>query len=284
MSRGADDPREPPRDEPRDRARRDRMAWTPSQGLTLPRSDQRERVVCRGRTYRLRGSETELLATLGAFRIVPERALPDADGERAANVRSLAEQGLLERHTITINRHPEPVLSLTPTGKAILEGHRAASSERTQDYHAGLVKPRELAHDAQLYRLFQTEARRIEEEGGRVTRVVLDYELKREYHAFVHDATRKDAGLDPRAARRLFAETEELPFDRGRIQFPDVRIEYEDAEGRDCHRDLELATEHYSRSQLAGKQQAGFRVYRAVRVSGAARGSAADPHYLEWLT
>ena len=53
------------------------------------------------------------------------------------------------------------------------------------------------------------------------------------------------------------------------------------------HRDLELATEHYSRSQLGGKQSAGFRVYRAAGARGAGAskpgGSPIDPHHLEWL-
>ncbi len=50
------------------------------------------------------------------------------------------------------------------------------------------MKPRELSHDAQLYRLYQAEAGRLEDEGGRITRVVLDYELKREYQTFLEPA------------------------------------------------------------------------------------------------
>ena len=34
-------------------------------------------------------------------------------------------------------------------------------------------------HDADLYRLYQAQAERIEAAGGRVARVILDYELKR---------------------------------------------------------------------------------------------------------
>jgi hypothetical protein len=112
--------------------------------------------------------------------------------------------------------------------------------------------------------LFHTEASRLEAEGAQVTKVVLDYELKREYHTFV--ARQENARPDIAAtnARRIFAEQNDLPFLSGRIQFPDVRIEYESEDGRECHRDLELATEHYSRSQIGGKQRAGFRVYRAA--------------------
>ena len=146
------------------------------------------------------------------------------------------------------------------------------------------MKPRELAHDAQLYRLFETERKQLEDAGARVTRVVLDYELKREYHTYVH--RQQAAGVEPAEARAAFAREHNLPF-KGRIELPDVRIEYEDLDGVARHRDLELATEHYSRSQLSGKQTAGFRVYRAAGARGANTpkrgGTPSDPHLLEWL-
>ena len=50
---------------------------------------------------------------------------------------------------------------------------------------------------------------------------------------------------------------------------------------------VELVTEHYSRSQLAGKAKAGFVTYRSGGrpTGGEARtgGTPYDPHYLEWL-
>jgi hypothetical protein len=45
-------------------------------------------------------------------------------------------------------------------------------------YH-GLVKPREMKHDADHYRLYQKEAAGIVRGGGRPVRVLLDHELKR---------------------------------------------------------------------------------------------------------
>jgi hypothetical protein len=85
---------------------------------------------------------------------------------------------------VPLNREPTAVAVLMREGKSLLDAHRDRSGDREpQTFHAGLVKPRELAHDAQLYRLFQAEATRIEAEGGRVDRVLLDYELKREYGA-----------------------------------------------------------------------------------------------------
>src|SRR5918999_5944939 len=74
-SRSASDPREVlPRD-PRDVFTR---------GLALPRGSRRQRVTFRDRSYELRGSEVRLLATVGAFRTVPQRELEPQDGHTRA--------------------------------------------------------------------------------------------------------------------------------------------------------------------------------------------------------
>src|SRR3954466_12086700 len=116
MSRRPDDPRDEPATprQPVDREdlhgrHRDQhpTAWTPSADLTLPRGDERQSVRCEGRSYRLRGSETELLATIGVFRIVPENAVQGDPAVRSKDVQSLSEQGLLHRRTIVINNQAE---------------------------------------------------------------------------------------------------------------------------------------------------------------------------------
>jgi hypothetical protein len=239
---------------------------------------------------RLRESEIELLATVGAFRAVAVHDLRDvADNttERPArtdaDLRSLRQQRLLETHAVVINGRHESVAVLTGKGHQLLEHSRADDwLRRDQRYYAGLVKPRELAHDAQLYRMFERERERLEQEGTTVTRVFLDYELKADYHRSVHQQQRKGTGPDE--ARRVCAEAQDLPFADGHIHFPDVRIEYQTADGRGEHRDLELATEHYSRAQLGGKQRAGFHVYRAAGAGAGRRGGqCCDPHHLEYL-
>ena len=52
---------------------------------------------------------------------------------------------------------------------------------------------------------------------------------------------------------------------------PDLRIEYETADGEHRHLDLELATEHYSRSQMATKSSAGFKTYGVISTSRGSR-------------
>ena len=257
--------------------------WSAGRDLTLPHTQERQPVTLGHDRYRLRDSESEILATVGVFRVVPERDLLRSDAQAEGDLRSLSGQGLVETHGLVINHHPERVVVLTDAGKDLLD--QARDEADRQQYYAGLVKPREAAHDAQLHRLFEVEREKLEEEGSRVTRVVLDYELKRDYQRFLHE--QQAAGVDADTARRAFAEAQGLSVSRGHIELPDVRIEYETPDGREEHRDLELATEHYSRAQLAGKHNAGFRVYRAGGARGAGStkpgGTPGDPDHLEWL-
>jgi hypothetical protein len=180
-------------------------------------------------------------------------------------------------------------VTLTSDGKRLLDAYRTTvNGQPDQQYHAGFVKPREIAHDAHMYALYRTEAGRVEAEGGRVVRVVLDYELKREYQAFLNRRDRPEEE-SVQEARDVFAAVQKLPIVDGHLELPDVRIEYETADGQRESRDLELVTEHYSRAQLAGKARSGFTAYRSSAgqraVGGTSRtgGTPYDPHYLEWL-
>lgn len=268
--------------------RSDRKPAPPMERLTLPRGETREPVRVRDHVYRLRESEARILATVGAFRVVRADDLQPMRSSRDAwngDLRSLAEQGLVQAKTVEVNRQSVSVVVLTRAGKDVLDAHVRADDGRRQTFHAGLVKPREIAHDSQIYRLFEAESERIEAEGGRVQRVVLDYELKRDYQTFLN---RPDKSDDPRDDLERFAEDAKLPIVDGHLELPDLRIEYESADGRVEYRDVELVTEHYSRGQLAGKARAGFSMYRAAGARLSGRGSRAggtpvDPHHLEWL-
>ena len=263
----------------------------PMDRLVLPRGPDREPVRVRDHVYRLRESEARMLATVGVFRVVRAADVQPGDAARNAwsgDLRALSDQGLLEHRTVEINRESTAVVVLTKAGKELLDAHQHAGSGRAQTFHAGLVKPREIAHDSQLYRLFQAEAERIEADGGRVTRVVLDYELKREYQTFLNRPGRED-DTDRADDLEAFAARSGLPIVDGHLELPDLRIEFEMTDGRLEYRDVELVTEHYSRGQLAGKSAAGFALYRAAGAGkprgGSSRrgGTPFDPHHLERL-
>jgi DNA-binding MarR family transcriptional regulator len=266
-------------------------SFRPIERLLKPVGDRDARDSSRHREGQYRTNESELrtLATVGSFRIVPMRDLSAVRGraQDASNVRRLVQAGLLERQSLTIAGRSTPVVALTEEGLRALEAsHRDEHQDRRQEYHAGFVKPREANHDAQLHAVYEAEATRIEAEGGRAMRVVLDYEIKRDYQAYLNRKDRPE-GETLQDARETFAAAYRLPVVDGHLELPDLRIEYETADGRLDVRDLELVTEHYSRSQLAGKAKAGFTAYRTgSRVAGGnARtgGTPYDPHYLEWL-
>lgn len=283
-----DEPQTPKADRATARTDAGRSFEVPTGSLRLPRTDQREPVTVRDRVYHLRESEARALAVIGTFRVVPETELRHlSPASSRADLRSLTEQGLVARSAATVNHQHTPLVVLTPEGKALLDAHVDAGEAR-QQYHQGLVKPRELGHDVQLYRLYQMEAARLEHDGGRITRVVVDYELKHDYQTFLHRRDRPE-GTGHETDLQAFADAQQLPIVDGHLELPDLRIEYETEDGRAEHRDVELVTEHYSRGHLAGKAQAGFALYRAAgagRTSGGSTrtgGTPLDPHHLEAL-
>ena len=126
-----------------------------------------------------------------------------------------------------------------------------------------------------IYPAFREEAAAIGKAGGKVCRVVLDYEFKS------HINRRMNGWEGPAAEerRRQLAEQFELPVVGDRLALPDLRIEYTDAEGREKHLDIEVVTRHYRGSHRAGKLQSGFRL---VNADGP-RSSVNDDHHLDWI-
>jgi hypothetical protein len=90
--------------------------------------------------------------------------------------------------------------------------------------------------------------------------VAVDYELKKN----VYKPLAKARNLPPLEYAKRQAEVaadNELKVIDGKIPLPDLRIEYETAEGDMAKVDLELATEHYHGAHAARKLKAGFKVY-----------------------
>jgi hypothetical protein len=121
---------------------------------------ERIRTVFRNRdkTYKLRDSEIHLLSEVGKFRVAAQNDLAEfaynSDRSRMErDTESLQRQGLAEVKTILGAEHnPIRVVTLTKEGNNLLrQGGILESRQRT--YH-GLKKPKEAAHDADLYRLY----------------------------------------------------------------------------------------------------------------------------------
>lgn len=174
--------------------------------LDLPRGPEREIVRSRKRSYELNGQEGDALATIAAFRVVQvsdvHEMLGQERGERSAqkSLDHLRASGLLER--IPLERRDDDVVVLTDRGRKLLEANRREhAGEPRQAFYAGLRKPRELTHDVQVYRACRDAEAQIRDQGGRVGRVVLDYELKREYQHFLQERNRGRADSTGRPDR-----------------------------------------------------------------------------------
>jgi len=288
LSRGsssAEDRSKPSTSNPRDVFSRD---------LDLPRGSVRRPVRDRDRLVHLRESEVRVLATTGAFRVVPATDLVDQRGRptnpRQGELRHLREEGLVETRPYVVGREKTSLVTLTERGRELLERHRQdREGARPQEFYAGLVKPKELAHDAQLYRAYLHAAERLRQGGSTVRRVVLDYELKRDYQRFLRQRNR-DRRLtehDADVAGREVAEwaaRHDLPVIDGHVHFPDVRIEYERPDGERKVEDVEVVTPHYRGAYAAAKGCTGFSCYRidaGVGGRGGRSGRSPDPRTCE---
>jgi hypothetical protein len=286
------DPRdrdEDERDRERDRDHDPRDAFV--EGLDLPRGLEREIVLDeRDRPYELNGEDSHTLATVGAFRVVSESELRDPrEGSvdpRDHEHEHLQDQGLMQRVSLDGR---ERVLTLTERGRCLLEAHRRERpaerhhrEERYQRFHSGVSRPRELRHDASLYRAYLRVEQRLREHGANVRRVVLENDLKRDYQKWLqeHNRGRSDSdGRPDRDAREIedWAREHDLPYFDESVHFPDFRLEYE-LDGRDRHEDIEVVTDNYRGDHAADRARAGFTCYGGGGRSG---GRPFDPRVAE---
>lgn len=228
----------------------------------VPPKEERTVLYDRYRAYDLRESEAQTLTDLGKFRIIAADDLArfgyDGDkGRMEQETTNLIRQGLIEEKRVEVSLSKATrMYTLTKTSRnLLLKSDRVA---RGQEIYSGFVKPKEAKHDSELYRLYQKESSRIEARGGRVRRVVLDYELKKKVN---RDLMRLGREKDDPARKQEVAERHGLRAVHGRIPVPDLQIEYEMSEQEIARVNLELTTGDYRPRQLAEKARAGFTMY-----------------------
>ncbi|HLG55940.1 MAG TPA: hypothetical protein VI485_11460 [Vicinamibacterales bacterium] len=248
--------------------------------LDLPRGEERELVVDRGRVYELNGEDSRTLAAVGTFRVVPDQDL-DIEHDTLGHLRA---EALVEAVDLGGD---DRGLVLTKQGRDLLDAHTVErGGEAPQAFHAGVSRPREVHHDSNLYATYRQEEARLRDEHGNleIRRVVLEQDLKREYQEFLQEHNRGRADSDGRPDRdeheiREWAREHDLPYFDGRVHFPDYRIEYE-VDGRELHQDVELFTEHYRGAHAASHGQTGFRIYVVGSRGGKGR-SGPHPRLME---
>jgi DNA-binding MarR family transcriptional regulator len=283
------DSRDRERDDDRERTLDSRDVFT--RDMNLPHGLEREIVRHRDREYTLRGSESRTLATVGSFRVVSSRDLRDGrDRElnsRSGDLRHLREQGLVE--TVRIAGTRDHAVVLTKEGRGLLESHRDPRDrdpDGRQTFYDGLKRERELEHDLGVYRAYEREAERLHKDGAQIERVVLAYELKSEYQRWLHERDKDRSDYDGHPDRtpdeiRNWAYEHDLSYsaDDG-VQFPDLRIEYREQDGREDHQDVEVTTDHYRGAHGARVAASGFSCHRSssLRFGGGGGGGGSSNH------
>ena len=270
-----------------------------SRNLDLPRGPHREKVRVRGRDYELSGNDVRVMTKVGAFRVVPANELrasnPRTPTRPARDLERLRERGLVKTMPYVVGRTRTTLVTLTDRGRDLLEARRLPDSrEAQQKFYAGVSKPRELAHDTRVHAAYERAVEKLEGQGTRVRRIVLEEELKADYQRFLQRGNkgRHDGRGEPerdREAIARWAREHELPCHDGHVDLPDARIEYVDRDGRPGVEDIEIVTPHYRGAHAAAKAASGFSQYRAVGarvggVSGSGRGGrGVDPRAAEDL-
>jgi hypothetical protein len=215
----------------------------------------------RGRSYHLNSNQAAILRDVGAFRTITAESLRrhryQGDAERfKKDLTNLTDQRLVAVQSDS--RGKDRYIALTREGKGVTESHFRTNPDQT--IYSGIVKKRELRHDAAIYDVYQKEAQKISKSGGTPRRVVLDFELKKN----LNRQLAKIQDLPPaerERQRKEIADAHELKIVKGKIQLPDVRVEYESRDQEQCKVDLECVTGHYKARQIAAKAAAGFKLY-----------------------
>jgi hypothetical protein len=214
-----------------------------------------------GHNYRLNPKQAEVLRNIGTFRVITTDSLEkhiyrtDPEGFRK-DCRSLVDQRLVTSQLDS--RSKGRYVTLTRSGKSVAEAYLRANTD--QSLYSGIVKKRELRHDAAIYEVYQKEAQKISKSGGTIKRVVLDFELKKQVNRQLAKIQNLPLAEQERQ-RQQIAEAHGLKIVNNKIQIPDLRLEYESREQEESKVDLECVTGHYKARQIAAKRSAGFTLY-----------------------
>ena len=109
------------------------------------------------------GSDVRLLATVGAFRAVPQRDLEPTDartrGGRDRQIEHLRSSGLIETRPFGAGRSRTTLVTLTERGRDLLDAAQDRSLDDRQRFYAGFARRPEITHDAHFHRAYERAAR-----------------------------------------------------------------------------------------------------------------------------
>ena len=209
------------------------------------------------------------LQEVGLYRCASHRDLVEAhfSGNRfaaAKGLQRLVRSGAMRQHQV---RGPKggafTVYTLTKAGAALaqrLAVNRGLDPE--QRAWAGMVKPREAAHDADVAKACRKEIEALTARGARVRRILIDAELKG-ILAKRSETTRVKKGKEEAdRARRKAAGELHLPCDdQGHVQIPDAQIQYVDESANIGRVNVEVTSDKYMQASIQAKSAAGFSMH-----------------------
>lgn len=249
----------------------------------------------------LREEERRVLAEVGRFRVIATRDLAETiynnrHSRMERDLSFLRQQGLIQVDAVNARRdgcggkvERIEVVTLTKDGRAI--ARQTSGLPENQKLYYGMVRPREVEHDTQIYRAYRREVVQIERKGGANPRLQLDFELKSQIQKAIHAERKADPAREIYDIKREVAEKFALPFVDGGIQIPDARIEYDlprnrdenpdqDLGSRTGRADIEVLTAAYRPGHLRAKAQAGFHVYASSSDRATLTAKIEDDHHL----
>ncbi len=219
------------------------------------------------------------MADIGRFRAIDVKDLARFayQGDEARmkyDLESLRTQGLVEEKTFfRAHQSARKIVTLTERGHRI--ARKVSGLPEGQRIYHGIVKSRELDHDADLYKVYQKAVKEIQEKGGKPVRVRLDFEIKESINR-----EKEAAGHLPEEMRRRWlgavAEEHGLTMDATTIHLPDIQVEYETPDGRIERENLELLSRNYREEGIRGKAAAGFKIYARTQDTNRIRRALHD--------
>lgn len=250
-------------------------------GKSLERRPKRDLLPKLSIDISVRPEEQAMLREIARFRVLATRDIAETiysnggSSQMRNDLRFLEQHGLLSINSVNARRDGRggrveriEVVTLTNAGKNFVR--QTSGLPQDQNIYAGMVKPREVEHDTQIYRAYLKEAERIEKNGGTNLRVRLDFELKTKIQKAIYAERKANPKRELNDIKQQVARQMGLPFVNNGIQIPDARIEYDLTRPNDQdmdqgsgtgHEDIEILTAAYRPSHLRNKAQAGFHVY-----------------------
>ena len=209
------------------------------------------------------------LQDVGLYRCASHRDLVEAhfSGNRfaaAKGLERLVRSGAMRQHQARgPNGGTFTIYTLTKPGAALAQRLAVKRGlDPRQRAWAGMVKPREAAHDADVAKACRKEIEALTVQGARLRRILIDAELKGILAKRSETARARQGKEEADRARRKAAGELHLPCDdQGHVQIPDAQIQYVDEAGNPGRVNVEVASDHYREASVKAKSAGGFSMH-----------------------